>query len=226
MARRYLKCDHTNAKVEKQYWCCLGKVGLKSVARLAWPNKTLTKLTVHRYHLNNFYQWRGPLREDEITYGIVDAWVSRAAVIEIARLLGLKWWMFIRTGRKGVLISGSLDRILSALSDCHVLAGLAGEEKEAATLLIALRQTKLGIYFVGVLNDLRRWFKKRECVMGQFRSQRDEIDYKQTIGGLRDIIYSLPLPQFLPKPVVNIIDEDAWQEEEDSSSTPAAAASG
>ena len=53
--------------------------------------------------------------------------------------------------------------------------------------------------------------------MGQFRSERDGIDYKQTVGGLKDIIYSLPLPQFLPKhPVAKKYDEDAWQEDTDS----------
>ena len=78
-AEKFLKANQTFSKCVKEYWCCLGKVGLKTFCRLAFPEMTLEKRSIHRDHKNNFDEHKGPLTQDEIRYAILDAIMSRLA---------------------------------------------------------------------------------------------------------------------------------------------------
>ena len=212
-ALRFINADQTNASAVKPYWPCVGQVGLKAVARLAWPDKRLRKLSKHRNHRNNFDEWRGPITEAEMEYAILDAVISRGAGLRIADfILSLHAKYFVRGYGTDALLLDSLQRILSAadvgLGSLSLLpedrsvadAGLGSPslspEEQSALMRLNIRRRDLGGYVDEVLYTQRRYWKKGSWARAILAYEREDRPFKVRRVSYESILWSIPLPQY------------------------------
>ena len=178
-----LKCDQKNHKERQRFWSCLDDVGLKTIYQFAFPGMTISKRMVWRDHKNNFDEWRGKIKPEELVYAINDAIVSREIPIEICEnLLGIRATLFRRKYGSYELAEPTLLRLLDALSDPAVLGSLDSREKaEAESLREAWYDERIRAQFMDNQFNVRLWMKKRNLCIARLRTfyelKQHEVEY-------------------------------------------------